>query len=225
MYEQNSIKNNDIGQTKFLYTLQEVVSNFSFPACIRNASGNFVFSNSTFREKFLQPPIQIETWFSCQSADFQEVTSRTEIDAFLFIDSHFIVEDIFINNEFWSVCLHLYPFHNEKYVVWSFIKSVKINYLITEKNAILIRNSERIDKFRDVCNKSAKWKAFNLYSGGLSHDCIARMLNISEGTSKNYSAEVRDFFSQNDRDELIISLYRSGVFYRIYNNILQLIKI
>lgn len=224
MYEQNRIQSNDIRQTKSLKTLKEVVKNFSFPACIRNTDGKFVFSNNCFREKFLPSHTQIETWFSFQSTEFLKVTSRTEMDVFLYSDSQFIVEDIFIDNEFWSVSFHLYPFPSEKYVVWSFIKSVKINYLSSEKINLPIRESICMDKFRENCNKPAKWHTFNLYSGGFSHACIARTLNISEGTSKNYSAEAREFFSKSDRDELIMYLHRSGVFYRVFNSIMQIIK-
>ncbi|EKB5322709.1 hypothetical protein OOL41_004733 [Salmonella enterica] len=224
MYGANRIQSNASRQTDSLTILQEVVKHFHFPACIRNSSGNFLFSNPCFHEKFMPDYPAIESWFSCQSADFLKVTSQTEVDVFLNSDSHFIVEDVLINDDFWSISFNLYNFPDQNYIVWSFNKSVKINYLFANNNSSSSLNYKIIDDFRSSIHKSVKWHAFNLYSGGLSHACISSILNISEGTSKNYGSEFLDFFSKRDRDELIVSLYRSGQFYRLYNNISQLIK-
>ncbi|EBR8158325.1 conjugal transfer protein TraJ [Salmonella enterica subsp. enterica serovar Newport] len=210
-------------QTKFLNGLKNLVSHFPYPACIRNASCHFEFCNVFFNNKFLMGNTHAEQWFLQQSTDFLEVVSRTEMETFLYRDSHFVIEDAFIKDEFWNICFHLYSCYSEDYVVWSFVKSLKIRSVTTVEPYTSADMYNIMNELRDR-SKPVKWNAFNLYAGGLSHSCISGMLNISPGSSKNYASQVCELFSKNDRDELILSLHQSGVFYKVYNNVFQLIK-
>ncbi len=210
-------------QFNSLNELKKSLNHFPYPACIRNFSGYFESCNSFFHEVFLCDKQSPEEWFMLQSVDLIEMLSKTEIDVFLQKKSQFIIDGVFINNEFWTISIHLFSNEDENYAIWTFFKSVNIRYIADIRDVHFGELNSLLNKLESKC-RPEKWNAFNLYASGLSHTSISRMLKIPLGSSKNYASQICNFLESDDRDKLIISLYHSGLYYKIYNNVKQIIK-
>lgn len=65
---------------------------------------------------------------------------------------------------------------------------------------------------------------FYLYSTGISHNAIARILNISISTSKKHASLICDYFSVSNKDELIILLYNKKFIYYLYEKAMCIIN-
>lgn len=65
---------------------------------------------------------------------------------------------------------------------------------------------------------------FYLYSTGISHNAIARILNISISTSKKHASLICDYFSVSNKDELIILLYNKKFIHYLYEKAMCIIN-
>ncbi|EGZ2402937.1 conjugal transfer transcriptional regulator TraJ [Escherichia coli] len=197
MYPMDRIQQKHTRQIDLLENLTAVIQDYPNPACIRDETGKFIFCNTLFHESFLTQDQSAEKWLLSQR-DFCELISVTEMEAYRNEHTHLnLVEDVFIQNRFWIISIQ--------------------SFLNGHRN-IIRRMSD------DSSVSSYVNDVFYLYSTGISHNAIARILNISISTSKKHASLICDYFSVSNKDELIILLYNKKFIHYLYEKAMCIIN-
>ncbi|ENZ2930162.1 conjugal transfer transcriptional regulator TraJ [Salmonella enterica] len=227
MYPMDRIQQGHDRQINLLENLITVIQHFPNPACIRNVSGKFLFCNALFRELFLKETYSAEKWLLSQP-DFSELISITEMEVYRNEHTHLnLVEDIFIQNRFWTISVQFFYSKPDGIVVWEFFDATHVRHTNNYKPRFSgdYDIKKLIETIRDISSVSSfRNDVFYLYSSGLSHSSISKILNISIATSKKHASFVCSHFSVCNRDELIILLYKKKVIQSLFDKMMGIIN-
>ncbi|ELC8790415.1 conjugal transfer transcriptional regulator TraJ [Salmonella enterica] len=227
MYPMDRIQQERDRQINPLENLMVALQHFPNPACIRDISGKFLFCNDLFRKFFLNKTHSAENWLLSQT-DFCELISVTEMEAYRNEHTHLnLLEDVFIQNRFWTISVQLFENNLDGFVVWEFFDATHVHYTNNFKTRFpvdydIIRCIEEIKDTSSIA--SSRTDVFYLYGSGLSHSVISKILNISIATSKNHASVIRSHFSVGNRDELILLLYKKKFIHNLVAKVMGIIN-
>ncbi|WP_447309033.1 conjugal transfer transcriptional regulator TraJ [Escherichia coli] len=195
-------------QIDLLENLTAVI-HYPNPACIRDETGKFIFCNTLFHS-FLTQDQSAEKWLLSQR-DFCELTV-TEMEAYRNEHTHLnLVEDVFMNR-FWTISVQSFLNGHRNIILWQYDAAHVRHKDSYNQKTIVSDDINIIRRMSDDSSVSSYVNdVFYLYTG-ISHNAIARILNISISTSKKHSL-ICDYFSVSNKDELIILLYNKIIYY------------
>ncbi len=227
MYPMDRIQQKHDRQIELLENMMAVIQDFPNPACIRDETGKFLFCNALFHESFLTQIQSAEKWLLSQP-DFCELISVTEMEAYRGEHTHLnLVEDIFIQNRFWTISVQLFFRGNKNIILWQFYDAAHVRHKDSYNPKYCVSDDIRrvIRKINDDSSVSSYVNdVFYLYSTGISHGSIAKILNISISTSKKHASIICDYFSVSNKDELILFLYDKKFIHYLYEKAMRIIN-
>ncbi len=185
------------------------------------------FCNTLFHESFLTQDQSAEKWLLSQR-DFCELISVTEMEAYRNEHTHLnLVEDVFIQNRFWTISVQSFLNGHRNIILWQFYDAAHVRHKDSYNQKTIVSDDIRniIRRMSDDSSVSSYVNdVFYLYSTGISHNAIARILNISISTSKKHASLICDYFSVSNKDELIILLYNKKFIYYLYEKAMCIIN-
>lgn len=227
MYPMDRIQQKHARQIDLLENLTAVIQDYPNPACIRDETGKFIFCNTLFHESFLTQDQSAEKWLLSQR-DFCELISVTEMEAYRNEHTHLnLVEDVFIQNRFWTISVQLFFRGNKNIILWQFYDAAHVRHKDSYNPKYCVSDDIRrvIRKINDDSSVSSHVNdVLYLYSTGISHGSIAKILNISISTSKKHASIICDYFSVSNRDELILFLYDKKFIHYLYEKAMRIIN-
>ncbi len=195
MYPMDRIQQKHARQIDLLENLTAVIQDYPNPACIRDETGKFIFCNTLFHESFLTQDQSAEKWLLSQR-DFCELISVTEMEAYRNEHTHLnLVEDVFIQNRFWTISIQSFLNGHRNIILWQFYDAAHVRHKDSYNQKTIISDDIRniIRRMSDDSSVSSYVNdVFYLYSTGISHNAIARILNISISTSKKHASLKRE---------------------------------
>ncbi|EGO9655760.1 conjugal transfer transcriptional regulator TraJ [Escherichia coli] len=227
MYPMDRIQQKHARQIDLLENLTAVIQDYPNPACIRDETGKFIFCNTLFHESFLTQDQSAEKWLLSQR-DFCELISVTEMGAYRNEHTHLnLVEDVFIQNRFWTISVQSFLNGHRNIILWQFYDAAHVRHKDSYNQKTIVSDDIRniIRRMSDDSSVSSYVNdVFYLYSTGISHNAIARILNISISTSKKHASLICDYFSVSNKDELIILLYNKKFIHYLYEKAMCIIN-
>ncbi|HFU9114583.1 TPA: conjugal transfer transcriptional regulator TraJ, partial [Escherichia coli] len=117
-----------------------------------------------------------------------ELISVTEMEAYRNEHTHLnLVEDVFIQNRFWTISVQSFLNGHRNIILWQFYDAAHVRHKDSYNQKTIVSDDIRniIRRMSDDSSVSSYVNdVFYLYSTGISHNAIARILNISISTSK-----------------------------------------
>lgn len=212
-----------LSQTNSLQCIEEVINLLMYPVCVRDNSGNFIMMNNSFETEFIHNDSNIELWFENLPIEVSLLLSQNELESFLKMDSLLSIDPVCIHNHNWSICFQVLSCKKCIYSVWHFYRKILTNPNIKGKLFPYKNIDSNLYDYRDS-RSLLQWNALNLHLAGFSHHMISKLLSISVGSSKNYTADAHDFFKTSSRDEIIISIYTNGIYQSVFKNVEYIVR-
>ncbi|MGS5220912.1 conjugal transfer transcriptional regulator TraJ, partial [Escherichia coli] len=138
-----------------------------------------------------------------------------------------LVEDVFIQNRFWTISVQSFLNGHRNIILWQFYDAAHVRHKDSYNQKTIVSDDIRniIRRMSDDSSVSSYVNdVFYLYSTGISHNAIARILNISISTSKKHASLICDYFSVSNKDELIILLYNKKFIHYLYEKAMCIIN-
>lgn len=188
MYPMDRIQQKHARQIDLLENLTAVIQDYPNPACIRDETGKFIFCNTLFHESFLTQDQSAEKWLLSQR-DFCELISVTEMEAYRNEHTHLnLVEDVFIQNRFWTISIQSFLNGHRNIILWQFYDAAHVRHKDSYNQKTIVSDDIRniIRRMSDDSSVSSYVNdVFYLYSTGISHNAIARILKYPSPHQRN----------------------------------------
>lgn len=215
--------NDIISQThKTCYSFLQQFINLSVdPICLRENSGEFLICNHSFTEKLLGN-LKLAEWLSTLDFETSYKLSALELEAYALECGVIMEENINLRGKQWDFIITKLTIDGIAMTIWQFSRIYRKVVANNKFEPGLTAAIDRLQKLVEELKESHK-SNLSLYCLGASHSLIARILNISTGTSKNRIKYIQDRLLIDSREELFILFHVSGISVLLYKRTLQCI--
>lgn len=201
--------------------LQQFINLSVDPICLRENSGEFLFCNHSFTEKLLGN-LQLTEWLSTLDFETSYKLSALELEAYALECGMVMEENISLRGKQWDFIITKLMIDGIVMTLWQFSRIYRKVVLKHKFEPALTAAIDRLQRLVHELKESHK-SNLTLYCLGASHGLIARILNISTGTSKNRIKHIQDRLLIGSKEELFILFHVSGISALLYTRMLQTI--
>lgn len=215
--------NQTINEPKGVYYhyLQKIINLSADPICLRENSGQFLICNHSFTEKLLGN-LQLTEWLPTLDFETSYKLSALELEVQALDFGIIIEENISVKGHRWDFIISKLVIEGIALTLWQFSN---IYRKVIFKNKFSPGISAAIDRLEKLLPelKDSHKSNLTLYCLGASHGLIARILNISEGTSKNRIKSIQERLMIEKKEELFVLFHISGLSVLLYKRTLQIL--
>ena len=206
-------------QKKCYNYLQQFINLSVDPICLRENSGEFLICNHSFTEKLLGN-LQLTEWLSTLDFETSYKLSALELEAHTLEFGIVMEENINLRGTQWDFIITKLIIDGIVMTIWQFSR---IYRKVVLNNKFEPGLTAAIDRLKQLVQelKESQLNNLTLYCLGASHNLIARILNISTGTSKNRIKSIQDRLLIENKEELFILFHVSGISVVLYKRTLQ----
>lgn len=199
--------------------LQQFINLSVDPICLRENSGEFLICNHSFTEKLLGN-FKLTEWLSTLDFETSYKLSALELEAHALEFGIVMEENINLRGAQWDFIITKLIIDGIVMTIWQFSK---IYRKVVLHNKFEPQLAAAIDRLKQLVQelKESQRNNLTLYCLGASHNLIARLLNISIGTSKNRIKSIQDRLLIENKEELFILFHVSGISVLLYKRTLQ----
>ncbi|XJI82029.1 conjugal transfer transcriptional regulator TraJ (plasmid) [Escherichia coli] len=192
---------------------------------IRDETGEIYFCNTLFHESFLTQDQSAEKWLLSQR-DFYELISVTEMGSMKGMSIRIFVQRMFLfRTDSETISVQSFLNGHRNIILWQFYDAAHVRHKDSYNQKTIVSDDIKYNQMSDDSSVSSYVNdVFYLYSTGISHNAIARILNISISTSKKHASLICDYFSVSNKDELIILLYNKKFIHYLYEKAMCIIN-
>lgn len=215
--------NDTINESKSIYYhyLQQVINLSADPICLRADSGQFLICNHSLTEKLLGN-LKLTEWLPTLDFETSYKLSALELELQTLDFGIIIEENINLRGHRWDFIISKLVVEGIVLTLWQFST---IYRKVVLKNTFSPGISAAIDRLEKLVPelKDSHKSNLTLYCLGASHGLIARILNISIGTSKNRIKRIQEKLMIEQKEELFVLFHISGLSVLLYKRTLQIL--